>query len=77
MYVHGVDSIILLIKWTVWTGVANYTSDIPQSSIDHQMKTYTFIGVHIHKYIKHRGHHWYQNIYFGCLCPCISKLEWW
>ena len=39
----------------------------PYSSIDHQMKTYTFIGVRIHKYIKHRSHHRYQSVYFWLL----------
>ena len=39
----------------------------PHSSIDHQTNTYTFIGVRIHKYMKYRGHHRYQNIYFWLL----------
>ena len=36
----------------------------PHSSIDHQTNSYPYIGVRIHKYMKHRGHHQFQYIYF-------------
>ena len=36
----------------------------PHSSIDHQTNAYPFLGVRIHKYMKHRGYHRFQYIYF-------------
>lgn len=48
----------------------------PHSSIDHQTKAYTFIGIRIHKYIKHRSHHRYQFVYFWLLVSLylLSKM---
>lgn len=36
----------------------------PHSSIDHQTNVYKYIGVRVHKYIKHKRYHNYQKIYF-------------
>jgi len=36
----------------------------PHSSIDHQTNVYDYIGVRIHKFIKHKNYHKYQYIYF-------------
>ena len=36
----------------------------PHSSIDHQTNSYSYIGVRIHKYVKHKVHHHFQYIYF-------------
>ena len=47
----------------------------PHSSIDHQTKTYTFIGVRIHKYIKHRSHHWYQSVYFWLIVSLYLPVQ--
>ena len=47
----------------------------PHSSIDHQTNYYRFIGVRIHKYMKHRLYHHYQYIYFWLSVSFYSFLK--
>lgn len=47
----------------------------PHSSIDHQTNTYRFMGVRIHKYMKHRGYHRYQYIYFWLVVSLYLLLK--